>query len=200
MTRDQQIRQALVLLAPPPAEREECKHEIRLALDMVKNNAAVARSFRAFGSKQKGGLERYCAALRRLASALRTLDPTIRPWFSFADPNYDAGQMIEEEIKKVTEFLNRPSVAPSRNACWNKAAVAAAYTLLTWRQQKTAITRGGKWEKLAKILAGNQNVDLFDHLRKFRKSPSLKIEKFRLDSGTILYLGGRQPKTSNSPG
>jgi hypothetical protein len=143
MTRDQQIRKALELLAPPPAEREECKHEIRLALDMVKNNAEVARSFRAFGSKQKGGLERYCAALRRLTNALGSLDPTIRPWFSFADPNYDAGQMIEEEIKKVTEFLNRPSVAPSRNACWNKAAVAAAYICSLGDNRKRP-SRGGE--------------------------------------------------------
>jgi hypothetical protein len=32
MTRDQQILEALELLAPPATEREECRHEIRLAL------------------------------------------------------------------------------------------------------------------------------------------------------------------------
>ena len=35
MTRDQQIRKALELLAPSPRERAECQYDIGLALDRV---------------------------------------------------------------------------------------------------------------------------------------------------------------------
>jgi hypothetical protein len=193
ITKEQRIRKALELLAPPPAEREECKHEIQLALDMLENEAALAQSVRAVGSKAKGGLKRYDAALRRLLAAFKSLDPAIKPWFSYADPNYEAVQGIEAEINKVEEFLKRPSATPSPSANWNQAAVAAAHTLLTWRKQNAAITRGGKWEKLAKILAGDQNTGLFDHLRKFRKRPARKIKKYRLKSGGVGYVGRRQP-------
>ena len=81
--RDQQIRKALELLAPPTRERAECQHDIGLALDRVEHGAAVARSFRVAGStKGKAGLKRYYAALRRLRNAYNSLDPAIRPWFS----------------------------------------------------------------------------------------------------------------------
>ena len=36
MTRDQQIRKALELFAPPPSQRAECRHDIGVALDRVK--------------------------------------------------------------------------------------------------------------------------------------------------------------------
>jgi hypothetical protein len=57
--------------------------------------------------------------------------------------------------------------------------VAAAYDLLQWWGHKAAVTRGGKWAQLAKILAGDQTVDLFDHLREFKRSPSPTVEKVR---------------------
>jgi hypothetical protein len=52
VTRDQQIRKALELLAPPPRDRAECQHDISLALDRVENGAAAARAFRVAGSKK----------------------------------------------------------------------------------------------------------------------------------------------------
>ena len=49
--------------------------------------------------------------------------------------------------------------------------MAAAYDLLEWWGHKAAVTRGGKWAQLAAILAGDPTVDLFDHLREFKRSP-----------------------------
>jgi hypothetical protein len=193
MTRAQQIAKALALLAPPPAELEECKHEIGLALDLVKNNAASAQAFRAASSKNKGGLMRYYAALWRLRNAFNSLDPLIRPWFSLADPAYATGKALEKEIAKAKEFLNRPSAPPRRHASRNQAAVAAAYNLLAWRNKKASVTRGGKWDKLAKILAGDLTVDLFEHLREFKRSPGRTIEKIRYKDGILYRSRGRQP-------
>ena len=55
--------------------------------------------------------------------------------------------------------------------------MAAAFDLLHCWGHKTAVTRGGKWAQLAKILAVDRTVDLFDHLREFKRRPHPSIEK-----------------------
>jgi len=180
MTRDQQIGRALELLALPPCQRAECRNDIRVALDWVERGAAAARSFRVAGSKKgKAGVRRYYAALRRTRSAYYALDPAIRPWFSLTETAYIAGKptLIDREIAIAETFLNRPSPPPRRDAARNKAAVAAAHDLLSWWGQKAVVTRGAKWEQLSKILAGDLTVDLFDHLREFKRQPGPSVEK-----------------------
>jgi hypothetical protein len=189
VTRGQQIRKALVLLAPPPNDRAECRHDVGLTLDRVERRAAGARSFRVASSKEgKASLRRYCAALRRLRNAYNSLDPAIRPWFSLAETAYFTGKatVIDREIARAEAFLSRPSPPPRREASRNKAAVAAAYDLLKWWGHKAVVTRGGKWAQLAQILAGDQAVDVFDHLREFKRSPGPTVEKVR-GSHSILY-------------
>ena len=180
MTRDQQIGRALELLALPLRQRAECRNDIRVALDWVKRGAAAARSFRVAGSKKgKAGVRRYYAALRRTRSAYYALDPAIRPWFSLTETAYVAGKptLIDREIAIAETFLDRPSPPPRRDAARNKAAVAAAHDLLSWWGHKAVVTRGGKWAQLAKILTGELTVDLFDHLREFKRRPHPSIEK-----------------------
>jgi hypothetical protein len=199
MSRDQQIRIALQLLAPPAAEREECRHEICLALDRVERVTAFARSARAGRSKKRGELLRYHAALRRLLIAFDTLDSALKPWFNLP-PRSTTRNAIEAEIAKAESILAQPSAPPRRDGGRNKAAAAAAYDLLTWRGHAATVTRGGRWEKLAKILAGDLTVDLFDHLRKFKQNPALSIEKVRLGDGCILYRSRRrEPGSKLSP-
>ena len=128
MTRDQQIRKALELLAPPPGQRRECRHDIGVALDRVEHRTATARSFRVARSKKgKEGVRRYYTSLRRLRDAYRSLDPAIRPWFSLAETAYIAGKptVIDREIAIAEAFLDRPSRPPRRDASRHKAAVAA---------------------------------------------------------------------------
>ena len=140
MTRDQQIRKALELLTPPPRQRAECQHDIKVVLDRVERGAAAARSFRLASSKKgKAGLKGYCAALRRLRNAYYALDPAIRPWFSLAETAYVTGKptFIDSELAMAEAFLARPSPPPRRDASRNKAAVAAAYDLLDWWGHRT---------------------------------------------------------------
>jgi len=193
MMRDQQIAKALALLAPPVAQREECKYEIGRALDRIENTAGFARSCRVANSKNKGGLTSYYAALRRLRSACCALDPAIKPFFSFADSAYPTGEMLEKEIAKVEGFLNRPSASPRPHASRSKAAVKVAHNLLGWWNHEATVTRGGKWDKLAKILAGDLTADLFDHLRGFKRSPGPTSEKIRFKDGILYRSSGRQP-------
>ena len=79
MTRDQQLRKALRLLAPSPPQRAECKQDIEVALERVERQTVAARAFRVADSKKgKAGVRRYYAALRRLRAAYHSLDPAIR--------------------------------------------------------------------------------------------------------------------------
>ena len=197
MERDQQIGKALELLAPPPHRRAECQHDISLALDRVENGAAVARSFRVPGStKGKAGVKRYRAALQRLRNAYNSLDPAIKPWFSLAETVSAAGNatVIDREIARTEPFLDRPSAPPRRDASRHKIAVAAAYDLLEWWGHKAAVTRGGKWAQLATILVGGRTVDLFDHLREFKRSPGPTIEKVRGAHSIVYRTRRRQPR------
>ena len=197
MTIDQQIRKARELLAPPLHARAECQCDISRALDRVEHRAAAARSFRVAGStKGKAGLKRYYAALRRLRNAYNSLDPAIRPWFSLAETVSVAGNatVIDREIARTESFLDRPSVPPRRDASRHKAAVAAAYDLLEWWGYKAAVTRGGKWAQLATILAGGRTVDLFDHLREFKRSPGPTVEKVRGAHSILYRTRRRQPR------
>jgi hypothetical protein len=173
MNRNQQIRESLELLAPPPLERAECQHDIGLALDRVEHGSAATRSFRvAVSKKGKAEVTRYFAALRRLRNAYNSLDPAIKRWFSLAETGYVAGKatVIDREIVKAEAFLNRPSPPPRRDASRNKAAVEMAYDLLELWGHKAAVSRSGKWAKLAQILSSNRTVDVLDHLGAFKRS------------------------------
>jgi hypothetical protein len=197
VTKDQQIQKALKLLAPPAAEREVCLHEIDLALGRVENFTAFARSSRASRSK-KGGLLPYHRALRQLLRAIDSLDPAIKPWFSLAHSGTTTTR-IKAEIATTEAFLKQPPAPPRRDGSRNKAAVAAAYDLLVWRGHKATVTRGGTWEELAQILAGDLIVDLFEHLRKFKQSPRTIVEKVRVGNTGIHYRSARpQPDIKSS--
>jgi hypothetical protein len=149
VTKDQQIQEALKLLAPPAAEREVCLHEIRLALDMVENFTAFARASRASRSK-KGGVVPYNRALRQLLKAIESLDPAIKPWFRLALSGTTIPS-IKSEIATTEAFLKQPPAPPRRDGSRNKAAAAAAHDLLTWRGHNVTVTRGGTWEELGKL-------------------------------------------------
>jgi hypothetical protein len=185
VTKDQQIQQALKLLAPPAAEREVCVHEIRRALGRVENFTAVAHASRVSRSK-KGGVVPYNRALRQLLKAIKSLDPAIKPWFRLALSDSTVSS-IKAEIATTEEFLKQLPASPRRDGSRNKAAVRAAYDLLAWRGHNATLSRGGPWEELAQILADDLSVDLFEHMRKFKQSRPQIVEKVRVDSKAILY-------------
>ena len=70
--------------------------------------------------------------------------------------------------------------------------MAAAHDLLEWRGHKATVTRGGKWAQLAQILTGDLTVDLFDHLREFKRSPGPTVEKVRGAHSIVYSIDGNQ--------
>jgi len=126
-----------------------------------------------------------------------TINQQIRKALELLAPSAGDRTECERDIKVMLErvgaemFLDRPSPPPRRDATRNKAAVAAGYHLLEWWGQKAAVTRSGKWAQLAKILAGDQTVDLFDHLREFKRRPTPSTEKVR-GAHSIAYVRRRR--------
>ena len=96
--------------------------------------------------------------------------------------------VIDREIARAETFLAWPSPPPRRDATRNKTAVAAAYDLLDGWGHNAAVTRSGKWARLAKILAGDRTVDLFDHMREFKRHPGPSIERVRGEDGIVYRL------------
>jgi hypothetical protein len=183
VTRDEQITAALELLAPPPRDRAECLHDINVALDSIDFNAAAARSFKLTRSKAgKKKLGTYRAALRRVQAAYRALDPAVRPWLSLP-------QGIEREIAIADDLLAQQSRrSGGSDASRNEAAVREAHNLLKWRGYEVACTRGGKWARLAAILAGDQDLDLYDHMLDFRQRPAPSLVKVVDSEGSIVKI------------
>jgi hypothetical protein len=185
MTRAEQVRKALKLLAPPADRRDECQRDIEFALERVEGKAVTA--FRILGSRLgRAGLRRYANALRRARAAFQSLDPAIRPWFSLWEIGHVAGKPthIDREIAKAEEFLGQPSPSPRANR--HKAAVAASSDLLKWWAREPTATRGGEWARLAGILADNQKVDLLDHMRAYKRRRAPTVEKL-LGKHSVRY-------------
>jgi hypothetical protein len=194
VTREEQITAALELLAPQPPDRDECLHDVGVALDRVEFGAAAARSFKVAGSKEgRGKLQSYLAALRRVKIAYGALDPVIRPWFSL--PQAD----IDREIVIAADFLARPSRrSGGSDASRNKAAVRVARDLLGLWNHKVPCTRGGEWAQLSAILAGDQDLDLFDHMCALNHSPAPILMKVRDANGSILKIACRPTGTQKA--
>lgn len=182
MTRDEQISQALQLIAPPARLRSECLHDIDIALQRVDREAKIKEAFRVASSKKgKAAVRRYYAALRRTRNAYNALDTHIKPWFSLAEIAYIPGKptVIDREIEVAETFLDRPSPPPRREAERHKIAVDAACDLLARWGHKIVATRGGKADRLSRILTGDLTIDLFDHLRESKRRVGVANEKMR---------------------
>ena len=172
MTRQEQIDAVFELLAPTPEQRAEREHDLTETFGRIERETAFMRAHRALGSKGKGGVERYLAALRRVQNTHRELDPSIRPWFSLPEG-------IDREIARANALTNQ-SPSPIRNRTLvHRAAVRAAHDLLVWWGYEPATTRHGGWDKLAAILAGDRDLDMFDYLREQKNGPAPTVARVK---------------------
>ena len=173
MTRKQQIDEALVLLDPPQRERGEWQRQIEHTLDSIDLRCRTAAGFKAPGTKLgKAALQRYVKALRELQKAYDALR-SLRPWFSLLAADTQES-VIDRELDKAKKLLARESGPPKRDAVLGKVAATAAYQLLRLRGSKPSLTRSGKWEQLAKVLANGAPV--FEHMRTFKRALAARSE------------------------
>ena len=177
------IEMAEALLGLPVRERS---HEVELALERIEAGRDTAQCFQlAQSTKDKGGVTRYYAGLRRLRAASNSLHPAIKPWLSFAIRGKTLNLARESETAKA--LVNQKSPPPARDATRQKIAVAAAHELLEWWGHNAAVTRGGKWAQLARILINDPHLDVFDHLRNHKHNPGPPVQKLR-GANWVAYL------------
>jgi hypothetical protein len=170
VTRDEQVEAALALLAPAAAKREQCRRNVDLMLDFIDRGCKTVPALKMFGSKEgKAKVRRYANALCELQAAYDALG-LIKPWFSLTEIACVAGNetaVIERELAKTEAILAKPSARPKPEAIRGKFSVAAAHHLLLRWGHKASVTRGGRWERLAKALAGD-DLSVFEHVRAFK--------------------------------
>jgi hypothetical protein len=190
VTRAEQIDAVLALLEPPPSERGGWRRQIEHVLGSIDWRCKTEAGFKAPVSKKgKPALRCYVKALGQLQAAYDALPLSMRPWFSLSESAYVAGKpsVIDRELAKAEPLLAK-SVPPKRDAVLGKAAVAAAYHLLLLRGHKPNLTRGGKWERLAKVLANGAPV--FEHMRRLRRG--VRIVRLKGKDGTALLVRSEQ--------
>jgi hypothetical protein len=156
MTRDQQMRAALKVLAAPRDQLGAYKEEIDDALNIVEVEVTNDGSKEWVTKKTKGKLRSFRAALRRVQAAHNALPAQVK-FFAFRDLDF------EKQIAVCDRLLAKPSGQPKRAATKQRLAAREARGLLMRYGHKVSVTRGGKWCELAAILYGDEMADLYHH-------------------------------------
>jgi len=195
MTRKQKIEEALTLLAPERGKRADCRRDIEWMLNHFEDCTRTSANHQAARVKPtKTAIRRYDAALRRLLRYYEALPTVSKPWFAETTTFY-------ERMRLNTEAGFQPS-RPSPHAYEKREAVQAARDLLRWWDHKPTITRNGPWATLSAIIFGDEEADLFDHLRSVSKTPGLVINKRNIaptkerPRGGVAYIGRSTRKST----
>lgn len=162
-THQERVAEALALLAPAPERLADCWRDIVSKIYQIERLVEMRTEGKASRTKPgKEALQRYLTALANLRSAYEGLGD-LRPWFSLN------GEWLEHDFIKASDLLKAKPGAPKRSATRAKTAVPIACALLTRWGHKPAVTRGGEWERLTKILA-DTDASVFEHIRAFNKA------------------------------
>ena len=168
MTRAEQIREALELLAPPAHERDACRRAIEEAIDLVEKMAVAtdgrplpgmpvpANAPRLQHTKEaRQAWRAYFQALRQLEARCNALKR-----FGWKPPIELDKEKVERTIAWTEHwFTHWKPPAPTLK---QRTAVALAREL----SGDNTVSRQSQWFKLAQILYGCR-VDLFRQVRTF---------------------------------
>jgi hypothetical protein len=160
------MQSALRLLAPPPERRDECERSINMALDVINREATAA----AVGSKKhKAALRRLQDSLRRAEIARRKLLGPEREWSERGHADEGLPPLaLAPWMAYCERQLPWPRPRSFRRSDRKYHAVERADCLLQDWGHPAGITRGGKWAKLAAVLYGDPQADLFGIMRRLR--------------------------------
>jgi hypothetical protein len=157
MTRAEQIRKALEVLAPRPEELAECRCRVEQALDIMESTIRAASTIKSERAAAQETGRGYYGALERLLAASR----------AHAHAGGALGISITS-IERALEWRSKFSRALPSGAIIQRQAAALAYSLLRQSNRPIVTTRNGAWHRLASILYGDRKADLFDYLRELK--------------------------------
>jgi hypothetical protein len=159
LTHDQQVRQALNVLKPPQDAHAQCESDIEEALQDIMMDGVEAKPY---SKNTKAVVAPLLASLTKTQSLYDKLLPLD-----------DYGLMmpldLSEHIALYKEWLDESSDKRSRSAPKQKAAVKEARALVLKyckSKKEHSKKRGNDWHKLSAILVGDDQLDLFNHMRK----------------------------------
>jgi hypothetical protein len=173
---EQQIKDAVGVLCermnrerPPWANTPRARqHQVQWREAMVRDalrdisstSSSAAEKDEIAAAKTKQSLKVLTGALRRAHTATASLPSTIQSSL--------IGE-IEKLIARCDRWSTLHSRPPHRSAHRQRAAVEWAEFLITVTDEYDASrTRGGQWHRLASILYGDPDYDLYRHMLKYK--------------------------------
>jgi hypothetical protein len=167
MTREEQIAAALKVLAPAlrsAADRVAARERIDDLLNTMGMRVAYAEAFQQLRSQAKRrALATFAAALRRADVAHRRLTEGLN-FVGLDSLNFP---VLQPHIATAEELLRAKPL--KRGPYRQQLAVKCARDLLTNYDLPVKTTRKGSWHRLAAILFGDKDYDLFRHMRQTRE-------------------------------
>ena len=159
MRKDQQVRAACKLLAPSSDQREKCKNEIAAALNRIEFSTKLGIFNLGLSSKEIRAVEKLIVELRRAKTAYISL--------SKHDHIPDVKIDFDGLIERYKKWLAQQSVAPRHRTSIKQQKSVWEARVLMWQWGHPArTTRNGKWCRLAAILYGDEEIDMFNHVRR----------------------------------
>jgi hypothetical protein len=160
-------KHALKIIAPDPERQRECEDGVATALWGVECAAKIKWRTAAQYKKDLQKLAKRLRADIELAAKAFPLEYQIRRgkdsriWI--AEELQRHLQETEQAIKWTSQRVRKGSPRPS----WARiVAIDNAYRLLKRYGKKPTRSRDGHWHKLARVLFGKEQADLFDLLKR----------------------------------
>ena len=169
MTRAEQIDAAIKLLKPANRSQRRWRGNIAAMLALIDGKIASDKEDRII-TGNKAALRRYIKALHKVRSAYAALDAPMGHWFKL-------GTVIEHDIAEAKALLESPAPRGRAMQHRDRGAVMMAYILLEQRGYERNVTRGGRWERLAQILA-NKNDRMTDQMAVWKRTGLRKKRRF----------------------
>jgi hypothetical protein len=162
------FKQALKFIAPLPSRQSECESDLAEALRLIEAGARIDKSGLTPAKRAKlfQNLETTLRRAIRLATQARYEEYTPRrtPW----DSRIDDLKCFLQETKRAADYVSKFELtkgAPRRKS----AAIAAVWQASILLEKKNGrlpgLYRDGDWSKLARMLLGNEQTDLFDYMQ-----------------------------------
>jgi hypothetical protein len=196
MTREQQVRAALKLIAPPASERAACRADIENRLNVIESFGEGDKVFAGARSEAATkALAAYHDALGRLRTTYkavlaagggrplrRAADGSWREVLTLADIDFliEASKPPPKQVvysvlsprkgRPLPDILPDGALATFGAGKPTKAAELSHELLRRWgRGIKIVTTRDKVWHKLTAIMYGDPKADLYQYLRLVRR-------------------------------
>jgi hypothetical protein len=157
-----EVRNALNVLKPSQRNRAAAEKDIQ-SIHFMLQMIDLSDSDESTKKKHRVAVRRLIDALLKVRSAVETA-AKLDAFYSVFDVD-----SLDAEIARCEERLAQPKQPKQRQADNQKAAVKAAYLLISkyGDPKQLRLTRGNIWYQLAAIIYGNPKIDLFNHMRTY---------------------------------